>query len=123
MVHKLGTMVDLEQFPSLDEAIRNTMAVCLLVLDETYGAGRNIDKDDGGYILYAEPGTSEEELRACFDYEGLLPEYVELIDSDPQYCCTLYLVSHDFGVVILTPLTDTPETIRKELQNQGGNKQ
>ena len=123
MVHKLGTMADLEQFPSLDETIRNTMAVCLLVLDETYGSDRNIDKDLGGYVLFAEPGINTDELRTYFDYTQFLPEYVDLLDSDPQYCCTLYLPSSDFGVVVLTALADAPEEIRNELQNQGEKKQ
>lgn len=121
MVYKLGTMADLETLPLMDAEIRNTIAVCLFVLDETYGSDRDIDKDLGGYLLFAEPGTSADELRSYFDYTQFLPEYVDLLDSDPQYACALYLLSNDFGIVILTALSDASKEIQNELQNQGGN--
>lgn len=117
MVHKLETLADLEKLPSVDAKIRNLIELNLNILDTNYGAHRNIDEDDGGYVLFAEPGTKDTEVLSWFDYEQHKPEYVDYIDSVPQYCCRLYLLSRDFGIVIFTAVADTPKEILDEIQN------
>lgn len=111
MVHKFGTLVDLHNFPSIDSEIENVIASNLKILDENYGADRDIDKDDGGYVLYITPEASPDEVKSHFDHTQYKPEYIDYIDSDPPYCASLYLVSNDFGVVLLTPLNYTLKEI------------
>ena len=116
MVYKLGTLSDLEKIVSIDDKVKNVIAETLKILDDNYGSDRNIDNDYGGYVLYAEPGTKDTEILTWFDYEQYVPEYVECIGSDPEYCSSLYLISTEYGVVVLTALADTPEEITDELQ-------
>ena len=115
MVYRLGTLSDLSKLPSIDEKLKKVIAENLKILDDNYGNLRDIDTDNGGYVLYAEPGTKDTEVLSWFDYEEYIPEYVDYIDSDPEYCSILYLVSDDYGVVVLTALKDTPKEIANKM--------
>ena len=116
MVYKLGTISDLYKLPSMDEKIHERISENLEILDGNYGSDRDVDKNNGGYVLYAEPGTKDTEILSLFDYEEYVPEYVDRIDSEPEYCCSLYLISDDYGIVIFTALADTPKEITDEIQ-------
>ena len=116
MVYKIGTLSELNKLPSMDEKIRERISENLEILDDNYGSDRDIDKNNGGYVLYAEPGTKDTEVLSWFDYVEYIPEYVDRIDSEPEYCCSLYLISDAYGVVIFTALADTPEEVTDEIQ-------
>lgn len=111
MVHKFGTLADLHSFPSIDSEIENVITSNLKILEDNYGADRDIDKDDGGYVLYADSKASHEEIIALFNYKEYKPEYIDYIESTPPYCATLYLLSNDFGVVLFTTLNYTLKEI------------
>lgn len=115
MVYKLGNVSDMSKLPSIDEKIRKVILDNLNILDENYSKDRDINEDDGGYILYAEPKTTVNEVLSYFDYEEYLPEHVLQIDSTPSYCKSLYLTSDEFGIIILTAMNDTPEDILEEM--------
>ena len=116
MVYKIGTLSELNKLPSMDEKIRERISENLEILDDNYGSDRDIDKNNGGYVLYAEPGTKDTEVLSWFDYVEYIPEYVDRIDSEREFCCSLYLISDDYGVVIFTALADTPEEVTDEIQ-------
>ena len=118
MVYKLGTLSELSKLPSMDEKICERIAENLGVLDDNYGSNRDVDKNNGGYVLYAEPETKDTEVLSWFDYEEYVPEYVDLIESEPKYYCSLYLISDDYGIVIFTALADTPESVTDEICRQ-----
>lgn len=115
MVYKLGNVADMSTLPSIDEKIRKVILDNLNILEENYGKDRDINEDNGGYILYAEPGTMVNEVLSYFDYEEYLPEHVFRIDSIPPYCKSLYLTSDEFGIIILTAMDDTPEDVLEEM--------
>ena len=69
MVHKLGTLLDMEKLPILDEKLKRAIAKKLKILDDFYGADRNVNEDDGGYVIYAEPETAASEVQFCFNYK------------------------------------------------------
>ena len=115
MVYKLGNIADMSKLPSVDEKITKVILDNLNILEENYGKDRDINEDDGGYILYAEPKTMVNEVLSYFDYEEYLPEFVLRIDSTPPYCKSLYLTSDEFGIIILTAMDDTPEDVLEEM--------
>ena len=115
MVYKLGTLSDLKKIKSIDTKVKSTIIETLKILDDNYGADRDIDNDYGGYVLYAEPGTKDAEVLSWFDYEQYIPEYIEYVGSSPEYYCTLYLESTEYGVVIFTALDDTPKEITNKI--------
>lgn len=84
------------------------------ILTYEYGADRNIDTDDGGYILYCTSGTTAEAIKSFFDYTE---NCVELVHQQGDTCSALFILSSDYGVVIITSFADTPPEILKEINN------
>lgn len=70
--------------------------------------------EDGGYVLYATSDTTTEEVRKAFDPNGCVPETVVRIDSYPVYVYTVFILSSDYGVVLVIPASAMPS----ELLNQ-----
>ena len=112
MIYKIGSVADMQNIAFENDTIKQTVYHYTSVLTAEYGANRNVDTDDGGYILYATMGTTAEEIKAFFDYTQNIVEFVEVQDG---VCSALYILSSDYGVVIIMSLADTPPEILKEI--------
>ncbi|MBR6510448.1 MAG: hypothetical protein IKT38_07570 [Clostridia bacterium] len=112
MIYKIGSVADMQSIVFENDTIKQTIYHYASILTTEYGADRNVDTDDGGYILYATMGTTAEEIKAFFDYTQNIVEFVEVQDD---VCSALYILSSDYGVVIIMSLTDTPPEILKEI--------
>jgi len=53
----------------------------IVLLDDNYGANREVDKDLGGYIVILESKEDGAEIKAN-SIKGLLPEYTDIIKGD-----------------------------------------
>ncbi len=115
MVYKFGNIADVATIPFAHEKAREICAQYARVLTAEYGEDRNIDTSDGGYILYAMPGTRSEEIKAYFDYSKYTVEYVDVFG---EVCSALYLLSNDYGVVIVMSVADAPMEIKKEMDEE-----
>ena len=115
MIYKIGTIADMNSIAFENDSAKQLVYHYVSILTYEYGADRNIDTDDGGYVLYATMGTTAEEIKAFFDYTANLVEFVEVQDD---VCSALYILSSDYGVVIITSLVDTPPEILKEIKTQ-----
>ena len=116
MVYKLGNVSDLALLPSIDQHTWRMLYEFTSVLTNEYGEGRNVDSDDGGYVLYAEPGTSCEKVKACFDYSTHTIEYINCdLDAPSPLCATFFLLSNEYVVVIVMSIDDGPAEIVKEI--------
>lgn len=105
MVYKIGNTDDLASIAITDsEALRIVRHYAQILTDE-YGADRNVDTDYGGYVLYATPETSEDEIKGFFDFTQYLAEFVEI---SRNVFSAVFILSSDFGVVIVMSTTDTP---------------
>ena len=112
MVYKLGHVADLERLTIADEVTRNNLVELLQILDSEYGDDRNIDEDDGGYVLYVTPGTNPEEIKAFFDYSAHEIEYVNrFLKAQPPICTAFYILNNEFVVTIVMSITDAPNEI------------
>lgn len=116
MVYKVGTVAELDRLaisapPPVIEAIRNELAV----LDHAYGSHRNVETDDGGFVLLCEQGTKTAELKNYFDPEGRVFEWVERINSEPPFCSALYIVTNDYAVELFMAIDDVPDCIKTAL--------
>lgn len=116
MIYKLANDTDLYTLPPMDEKTWDTLLMFTQILSTEYGRNRNVDTDDGGYVLYATPGTSAEEVKAWFDYTKWQAEYVDRICGEPPVCAALYLLSNDYGVVIVMSIDDAPPEISSEFE-------
>lgn len=80
------------------EVLENTLDV----LNEAYGEERTLT-DDGGYICIVE--TLEEVIKIKDEIlKGLLYEFSDLIYKDEEmvYHSTLYMLSNDYSLIVVT---------------------
>ena len=103
MVYKLATLADLASVPLevMSAAVRKVITDDLRNLDRAYGANRIIEEDDGGYVLFCTPQTSTDEIKAYFDPDRHIPEWVEALKDDPSYVTALFLLHNDYGVLLV----------------------
>lgn len=112
MVYKIGNLADIKKLPKVKMDTWTILCHYASVLTNEYGADRNVDKDDGGYVLYATPGTDSEYIKAYFDYTKHTPEQV---DEKGSLCIALYVLNNEFVVVIIMSKEDAPAEILNEI--------
>ena len=110
MIYKIGTLYETESIAFENETAKEIVRYYASILSTEYGENRNVDTDDGGYILYATQGTDGESIKALFDYTQNIAEFV---DVKNDICSAVYILSSDYGVVIVMSLVDTPPEILK----------
>ena len=115
MVYKLGNVKDIEKVPVIEGDTYKALYKYLNILESEYGKDRDLDEDDGGYVLYAERGTTTDELETYFDYSRYLLEFAECSDSG-EVITAVYLLGNDYGVVIVIHKDDAPEEYLKEME-------
>ena len=116
MVYKIGNVSDLAKIPIASDKAKEILYHFARVLTTEYGGDRNVDTDDGGYILYALPGASDDEIKERFDYTQNILEYGEAFED---VCYVVYILAQDYGVVIVMSVEDAPDEIKKEINNKG----
>lgn len=114
MIYKLAHLEDVRMLPISEWSAVPIVKATLSVLDEVYGEDRNIDESDGGYLLYASRGTKEEELKAAFDFSTKIWEDVEYHGNLVEI---IYLLNNEYSVTLVLHKEDTPEMLRKELED------
>ena len=84
------------------EVIENTRET-ITVLDDTYGAYRDINNDLGGYIVIAENIVDIEILKQG-KLRGLIPEYTDIVEckEEVNWTSSLFLLSSDYAIVVVT---------------------
>ena len=112
MVYKIGNVSDLERISIPDRAIYNLLFHYARVLTSEYGQERNVNEDDGGYVLYCPPGMSMEEIKTCFDYTK---HCVESVDRLGDLLAATYILHNEFVVTIILSAEDAPTEIIKEI--------
>ena len=113
MVYKLGTAGDMSKLASVlvPTAVRRALMEDLAILDREYGAERNIDHSDGGFLLYCTPGTKPTEVKTFFDPGKHIPEWAEPVRDEPAYTMALYLLTNDFAVELVVATQDVENII------------
>ena len=113
MIYKLAHVKDLRNLPITELRALTLLQAILAVLDHEYGTNRNIDEDDGGYVIYASRGTKEEELKSAFDFSTKIWEDVEYHGNLVEI---IYLLNNEYSVTLVLHEEDMPEMLRKELE-------
>lgn len=73
------------------------------ILDESYGAEKDIDADLGGYLLVLE--TKDDVIEAKENIlKDIISEYVDDIECEggKQYCLSLFLLSSYYAVIVVS---------------------
>ena len=109
MVYKLGTIDDMKMLPQLEPNLRDYIKYLLLVLDTEYGTDRDIDNNDGGYVVFVTGNTSDYEITEVFDFKNHSVEYVEIGET---YSTAVYLLNNEYTVMLIMPTDELPEELR-----------
>ena len=99
----------LSEYPK--EVVENVDNV-ITVLNESYGDNRK-STDDGGYVCVIENIEEVEYLKVKV-LKGLVEEFSDVIyeDNVDKYSSTLYLLSSDYSVTVITKNEVTDELLK-----------
>lgn len=100
-MRKISKVSDLIGF-ILEDNVISIIEEQLNILDESYGAERNVDDDLGGYVLVLETKADVIDVKENI-VKDIIPEYVDNIEceGDKQYCLSLFILSSDYAVVVV----------------------
>ena len=99
-VYKENQLLEVNNIPSeVIESIKATIDI----LNENYGADRNIEIDLGGYVVIVENIVDIEILKQD-KLKGLIPEYTDIIECSEgvNWTSSLFLLSSDVAIVVVT---------------------
>ena len=99
-IYKESQLLEVNNIPS---EVIESMKVTIAILNESYGANRNIEADLGGYVVIAENIVDIEILKQG-KLQGLVPEYTDIIECSEgvNWTSSLFLLSSDFSIVVVT---------------------
>ena len=99
-IYKESKLLEVNNIPS---EVIESMKVTIAILNESYGANRNIEADLGGYVVIAENIVDIEILKQG-KLQGLVPEYTDIIECSEgvNWTSSLFLLSSDFTIVVVT---------------------
>ncbi len=82
------------------------------ILDKSYGNNRKVT-DDGGYVCVIEDIEEVEHLKANI-LRGLIEEFTDVIyeDNVDKYSSTLYLLSSDYSITVITKNEGADELLK-----------
>ena len=99
-IYKESKLLEVNNIPS---EVIESMKVTIAILNESYGANRDIESDLGGYVVIAENIVDIEILKQD-KLQGLIPEYIDIIECSEgvNWTSSLFLLSSDFSIVVVT---------------------
>lgn len=100
---KIYSKEQLKQLKEYPIEVIKSISGTIDILDNNYGANRNVDNDLGGYIVIAENIVAIEILKQD-KLQGLVPEYTDIIKCSEgvNWVSSLFLISSDFSIVVIT---------------------
>lgn len=110
MIYKLSHISDLDDIEISDTVLYERIRKYLTILDTEYGTDRDVDEDDGGYILYCERGTRHIELLGWYDYEQDMCDYTQEI-AGTGYCYSTFILNNEYAVMIMPSIDDAPKEL------------
>ena len=108
MIFKFGTRKAFQRHKEeMPSEVFSYLRYSIDLLDENYGAGRDIDHDDGGFVLLFTHAEDWAQIRSTtnIDFACHSPEWVDHISTESEdYAAALYLISNDFGIILAAPV-------------------
>lgn len=114
-MQKLAHTTDIHTIQSkYPKEVINDILEMLTVLDNEYGASRNVEEDFGGYLLIID---SEEEFLDLYpiniNIDTVIAEFVDIIKipEKEDWIIALIQMSDDYFITLVFPRTIAPENI------------
>jgi len=122
MLYKFGTAKEIETIKDkIPDALYKTALDIVTALDENYGADRDVDEEDGGFVVILQNVQDIEEATT----EGIqldedIYEYVNLVKcEDGDYINVLYLANNEFGINVFLPKDTASNSLLEDLDMDG----
>jgi hypothetical protein len=113
MLYKIGT---LEQFEKIKDKIpvevRDKIQAIVTTLDREYGADRNVEDSDGGFVLFADSKESLTEVEKIIRIDKRVPELVESVGM--EYLNVLFICNNEFGINLIISKDIAPKNLADE---------
>ncbi|GHV56288.1 hypothetical protein FACS1894216_20030 [Synergistales bacterium] len=124
-LHKAGTVKDIQgllnDHPNIPPEVCAEALRLVKILDELYGADRDVDKADGGFVLIAE--TVQDIERISDRYIALdrgLHEAVDFLKGGcDKYLNAFFICNNEFGINIIMPVRIAPQALLIALPKSG----
>ena len=99
-IYLKNQLKELKEYPI---EVINSIYETIDVLNENYGADRDIETDLGGYVVIAENIVDIEILKQD-KLKGLIPEYTDIIKCSEgvNWTSSLFLLSSDYAIIVVT---------------------
>ena len=123
MIFKFGIQKELEATAKgrIPDALYQS-ALNIVKALEVYGADRNADEDDGGYVLILQ---NVQDIKEAADWHIRLDEgnheHVNLVKcEDGDYINALFLMNNEFGVNVFLPKDIALKILLDDLEGENG---
>ena len=116
-MYQAGTVAELQELkPSVPGEVYKEALDIVTMLDEQFGADREVEFDEGGLVVIL---VNEADLeffnKNYLDLENTIFEYVQLIKSAKgDYLYVFYFYGYDYGINLFLPMSIAPESMSKE---------
>lgn len=103
---------DLNLIKEYPKEVMDNADEIIQILNDNYGEDRDVSQDLGGYVCILEDIEEAIYLKENI-IKGLLPEYSDVIYTadDNTYSSTLYLLSDDYSVTVISKNKITDELL------------
>lgn len=100
---KIYSKEQLEELRDYPAEVINSISETIDILNENYGANRDINNDLGGYVVVTENILDIEMLNQD-KLQSLIPEYTDRIECSEgvNWTSSLFLLSSDYSIVVVT---------------------
>lgn len=119
MLHKVGTVREIEKIKNnLPNEVYQAALSIVTALDDNYGEDRDVDENDGGFVLIAENVSDLTEANEQYiQTDNDTHEYVNLVKcEETSYINALYLSNNEFGVNVFLPKAIAPRVLLDDLE-------
>lgn len=123
MFYKVGTVKEMESVKQiLSSELYQAVWDIVTSLDGNYGAERDVEEEDGGFVLILQNIQDIEEAADwCIQLDKDTHEHVSLVKcAVGDYINVLYLMNNEFGVNVFLPKDIAPQVLLEDLENNNG---
>ena len=115
---KAGTVKELSQFEkAIDREVYSVALRIVTMLDEVYGVDRDVDNNDGGFVLIAENVQDIANIaQRHIKLDDSRHESVDIVKCESRpYINAFFLCNNEFGINVLMPVDIAPRALLRDL--------
>jgi hypothetical protein len=120
-MYKAGTVAELAQFrDKIPDGVHQRALRIVSMLDDLYGAGRDVENGDGGFVLIAENIQDIALINQRYmELDGNTQEAVDVFKCESGlYIDSFFLSNNEFGINILMPMEIAPHALLRDLSEK-----